>query len=55
MLCHAPYIPLLFCLSRLFGMKGIVWTQALADFFTVIISYIIYIGIRKKEGWTIKI
>ncbi len=48
-------IPLLFLLSRLFGMKGIVWTQALADFFTVIISYIIYIGIRKKEGWPVRI
>ena len=48
-------IPLLFLLSRLFGMSGIVWTQVLADFFTVIISYIIYIGIRKKEGWPLGI
>lgn len=44
-------IPLLFLLNRLFGMTGIVWTQALADFCTVIISYIIYAGIRRREGW----
>ena len=35
-------IPLLILLNRLFGMMGIVWTQAVADFLNVIISYIIY-------------
>ncbi len=44
-------IPLLFLLNSLFGMTGIVWTQALADLCTLIISYIIYAGIRKREGW----
>lgn len=44
-------IPLLFLLNHLFGMPGIVWTQATADLFTVIVSYIIYFRIRKKEGW----
>ena len=44
-------IPILFILNGLFGMMGIVWTQAMADLFTVIVSYIIYAYIRKKEGW----
>lgn len=44
-------IPILFLLNGLFGMIGIVWTQAVADAFTVVASYIIYAVIRKKEGW----
>ena len=48
-------IPLLFLLSSLFGMTGVVWTQAVADLFTVIVSYIIYARIRKKEGWPVGI
>lgn len=44
-------IPLLFFMDRMFGVTGIVWTQALADFFTVIVSYIIYAWVRKQEGW----
>ena len=44
-------IPLLFLLNGLFGMMGIVWTQATADFCTVIVSYMVYAYIRKKEGW----
>ena len=35
-------IPLLFLLNAVFGMTGIVWTQALADCINVIISYIIF-------------
>ena len=48
-------IPLLIILNRLFNMTGIVWTQATADFFTVVISYMIYFRVRKQEGWKIKI
>ena len=44
-------IPILFILNGLFGMIGIVWTQAVADAFTVVASYVIYAVIRKKEGW----
>lgn len=44
-------IPLLFLMNHLFGMTGIVWTQALADLLTVTVSYIIYAGIRRQEGW----
>jgi Na+-driven multidrug efflux pump len=44
-------IPLLFIMNRIFGMMGIVWTQVTADFFTVIVSYIIYAGIRRRKGW----
>ena len=44
-------IPLLFLLNRIYGMMGIVWTQAVADLCTVIVSYIIYFRIRKQEGW----
>ncbi len=44
-------IQILFLFNRLFGVMGIVWTQIVADIFTVIVSYIIYAGIRKSEGW----
>ena len=44
-------IPLLFILNNLFGVAGIVWTQAIADLLTVIISYIFYARIRRQEGW----
>jgi Na+-driven multidrug efflux pump len=47
-------IPLLFLLNRLFGVMGIVWTQATADLLTVIVSYLIYFKIRKMEGWPIR-
>lgn len=44
-------IPILFLMNRLYGMTGIIWTQALADLLTVIVSYIIYARIRRQEGW----
>lgn len=44
-------IPLLLLFDRLFGVMGIVWTQAVADLFTVVVSYAIYARIRKREGW----
>ena len=44
-------IPILFLMDRLLGMTGIVWTQVIADIFTVTASYIIYAGIRRQEGW----
>ena len=40
-------IPILLVMNSLFGMTGIVWTQMTADFFNVIISYIIYYRVRK--------
>ena len=48
-------IPLLFLLNRLFGMSGIVWTQAVADLCTAIASYLIYFRIRKEEGWPVRL
>ena len=44
-------IPTLFLFNALFGVMGIVWTQAIADFFVVIVSYVLYARIRKQEGW----
>ncbi|MBQ8092286.1 MAG: MATE family efflux transporter [Clostridia bacterium] len=35
-------IPILFLMNSLFGMTGIVWTQAVADVLNDIISYVIY-------------
>ncbi len=35
-------IPILFFMNALFGMTGIVWTQAIADLINVIVSYIVY-------------
>ena len=47
-------IPLLFLLDWKFGMMGIVWTQAAADLFTVIASYVLYFRIRRSEGWPVR-
>ncbi len=44
-------IPILILMDRLFGMTGIVWTQLIADFLTVIVSYLIYFRLRRKEGF----
>lgn len=41
-------IPILFLLNYLFGMTGIIWTQATADFINVIISYMIYSRVIKE-------
>jgi putative MATE family efflux protein len=41
-------IPTLFLLNHFFGMDGIVWTQATADFLNVIVSYIIYSRVIRK-------
>ena len=35
-------IPILFILNYFLGMSGIIWTQSIADFINVVISYIIY-------------
>ena len=48
-------IPLLFLLNHFFGVRGIVWTQLIADLFTVAVSYLIYFRIRKQEGWPFSI
>lgn len=45
-------IPILFILNYLFGMSGIIWTQAIADFTNVVISYLIY---YKAIGKIVKI
>ncbi|MCR4655603.1 MAG: cation transporter [Lachnospiraceae bacterium] len=44
-------IPLVILLERLFGMMGIVWTQAIADLCTTLVSYILYFRVRRAEGW----
>ncbi len=44
-------IPILILFNSFFGVMGIVWTQAVADLLTVIVSYVIYAKIRKHEGW----
>ncbi len=41
-------IPLLYIMNGAFGTTGIVWTQTLADGITLIISFVLYIGIYKK-------
>jgi len=41
-------IPLLFPLNFIFGMTGIIWTQAIADCINVVISYVIYFRVMKK-------
>ncbi len=48
------YIPLLFLLNKFVGLDGIIWAQATADFFCVIMSIVMYIiimkGINKKQA-----
>ena len=44
-------IPILLLLHALFGVMGIVWTQLVGDTLTVIVSYLIYMRIRKQEGF----
>ncbi len=41
-------IPLLLILDHFFGMDGIVWTQFIADIFTVIVTYLVYWKVYKK-------
>ncbi len=41
-------IPILFLLDHFFGMSGIIWTQACADFLNVIASYMIYHNVNKN-------
>lgn len=42
-------IPLLYILNSLIGMYGIVWTQSIADFFTVVLSLITYAVFSRKN------
>ena len=46
------YIPLLFILNKVVGLNGIIWAQATADFFCVIMSIVMFMfvmkGINKK-------
>ena len=44
-------IPMLFLLNSLWGMEGIVWSQLVSDLFTVIVSYTVYMRLKKKEGF----
>ena len=41
-------IPFLLILNFFFGMSGIVWTQAIADIFNVLISYYIFHRVRRN-------
>ena len=44
-------IPILFLLNAIFGVMGIVWSQAVADAINVVVSYLIYARvIRSIEG-----
>lgn len=42
-------IPILLLLNAIFGMTGIIWTQLTADVINVIISYVIYARVMKKD------
>ena len=41
-------IPMLFLLNALFGMYGIVWSQAAADILTVLLSFAVYTRFKPK-------
>ena len=41
-------IPMLFLLNRIFGMYGIVWSQATADVLTVLLSFFMYSRCRPR-------
>ena len=42
-------IPMLFILNSIFGMYGIVWSQAAADFLTVLLSLYVYGRFKRKH------
>ncbi len=42
-------IPIVLLLNYFFAMQGIIWTQAVADFFNVIASYVIYYFVTKQK------
>lgn len=42
-------IPIMYLLDSMYGAYGLVWTQLVADIFTVAASYIIYFVAMKKE------
>lgn len=44
-------IPMLFLLNALFGMFGIVWSQAVADVLTVALSVFVYLRYRPADGF----
>ena len=44
-------IPMLFIFNAIFGMYGIVWTQSIADLFTVILSAYVYIKFVKSHTY----
>ena len=41
-------VPLLLLLDHFFGMDGLVWTQFIADIFTVILTYAVYWKLYKE-------
>lgn len=43
-------IPILFLMDHLYGMNGIIWTQVIADCFTVTASYLLYYKVKKSVG-----
>ena len=42
------FIPVLYILNHLFGMNGVIYTTAIADYASVIISYTICISIMRS-------
>lgn len=42
------YIPLLFILNATIGLEGIIWSQAAADFACVIMSFVMWMVIKKE-------
>lgn len=47
-------IPMLFLLNYLMGMYGLVWTQLIADIFTVTLSFAVHYRFKKKNGLLLK-
>ncbi|MBO5199431.1 MAG: MATE family efflux transporter [Lachnospiraceae bacterium] len=43
------HIPILFLMNYCFGLYGVIWTQFIADAFTVIVSCIVYRRVLKQE------
>ena len=43
-------IPILLFLDHLYGVYGLVWSQLIADVFTVVVSYIVYFRKQQEEN-----
>ena len=48
------FIPVIYIMSHLLGLKGIIISQALTDILTAILAISMFIHVKRKENLTLK-